>query len=650
MPIPAIAGSLVGQYLANLMRRQGNKTDDNQAQFADGMGGGLEDGNTAVLNERNAAWADYQVPIDIPSGINPATGETVMMNPFYVPESKDYYTQQLENASWFNANPNTQGMNLISDPFQMSNYIGTGYASGQTSGLMGPGAATAQTPNTPSGRAAGDVTTLPTMNVTEDRINLEDLGFGGNLYQPFAGQLAGEITPGLGGVGTLNIAPQPTSTSTVSTTQTSGVTLTDNAGMVGPVGLDDLLNSTGGNIGVNNLNPALQIGVTPGIETGPTMLPGMTVTGSRTDVNPSTVNVTPGSTGGQVVEEGGTMPAVNVTATNTGSTTTTSTNFTGTNMLNELIKRRQEVPTQLPPYSVSTSSTTPTTTTTQFNPNARINLTGFQNQPFVGPVPYTGTSTSTTTSTQTSTTTNVRTDVGTTNNIGTTGTTAITLPGIGGGQGRNYRDFGLELGETSAALQAKQADLLNMYGGIYQNFLNQTLIPGAATSAQSDLAANQARLDRVRSGILSPEDVRNSQQAAREAYAARGQVMGPGAISSEILNRENIRQQREDQARAAYQASMGNALNVANLQTGNIFQPIGSLISGTFNPLSPYAADVYGTNVNAQLARDISNQNNAAAVQAAQFGANATRSAANTAATTNVVNEFLKGLFTGGIG
>lgn len=527
----------------------------------------------------------------------------------------------------------TTGTQSANDPFQMSSYIAPSGGGGATV-TASTATSTATTSVTPSGQG---VTTLPAFNVNETPIGADDLGFGGNLYQPFSGQLPGTITPGAGGVGTLNIAPQPTSTSTVSTTQTSGVTLTGNSSMVGPVGLDDLLNSTGGNININN--PALQIGVTPGTETGPTMLPGMTVTGTRINVNPSTVNVTPGSTGGNVTTEGGTLPAVTVTTSNPNVTTTTTTTsrFTGTDMLNELIRR--QTPTVLPPYTVTTSSNTATNVTTQVNPNTRIDLSGFNNRPFVGPIPYTGTATSTTTSTTTSTatstTTNVRTDTGTTSNVGTIATNT-SVSSITGTQGRNYRDFGLELGETTAALRAKQADLLNMYGGIYQNFLNQTAIPQAATSSLADLAASQAKLDRIRAGQLSPEDIRNSQQAAREAYAARGQVMGPGAISSEILNRENIRQQREDQARAAYQSAMGNVLNTANLQTGNIFQPIGSLISGTFNPLSPYAADVYGTNVNAQLARDIAQQNNLAAVQAAQFGANATRSAANTQAGTQI--------------
>jgi hypothetical protein len=658
LPIPGILGSVAGQALANWFRSQ--QKDPNLSglgDFNDATPGGYDPTAYGRGGETVGAqnWSDYNVPVDIPSGINPNTGETVMLNPFYVPAQKDYQTTALENFWTFTNNDNFgSGITLVSDPFQMANYIGTAQTGGQTTGLMGAQGQTAQ-PVTPSGQPAGDVTVLPTMKVTDDRINIEDLGFGGNVFTPGAGLPPGQIETGPSGVSTYVPNVTPTATSAVTTTQTPGVTLTPNAGLVsglvGPVSAEDLLNMTGGNVTTGTVNPALVIGNTPITETGPTMMPGMTVTGNRVDTGTmtgptgglTTVNVTPGSTGGQVIQEGGTLPTVNVTATNTG--TSNATRFSGTDMLNELVSRQ---PTQLPPYTVSTSSTTQTNVNTAFNPNATISLTGLQNQPFVGPVPYTPPQTTTTSSTATSTATTGIT--GTTTNTGTTpgaGTTTSTLPSIGGGQGRNYRDFALELGETSAALQAKQQDLLNMYGGIYQNFLGQTSIPGAATSAASDLASSQQRLNNIRAGILSPEDLRNSQQAAREAYAARGQVMGTGAIGAEILNRENVRQQREAQAMQAYQNAMGNTLNVANLQTGNIFQPIGSLISGTFNPLSPYAADVYGTNVNAQLARDISNQNNAAAIQAAQFGANATRSAANTQLGANLIGNLIGGIFGG---
>ena len=198
------------------------------------------------------------------------------------------------------------------------------------------------------------------------------------------------------------------------------------------------------------------------------------------------------------------------------------------------------------------------------------------------------------------------------------------------------RDLEAELGKSLAALQKYQPQMLGMYSSIYNQFMPESL-KAASTSALSQLQADEAKLARLRAGQLSPEDVRQSQQAAREAYGARGQVMGPGAIGAEILNRENIRQQREDQARAAYQASMGNLFNTANLQTGNIFNPIASLISGSFNPLGAYPADVYGTNVNAQLAREIAQKNYEAAVKSAELSGSAQRSGATTSAIGSIL-------------
>lgn len=213
---------------------------------------------------------------------------------------------------------------------------------------------------------------------------------------------------------------------------------------------------------------------------------------------------------------------------------------------------------------------------------------------------------------------------------GGTGTTTPT-----GTKAATERDFAKELGITLAALQKYQPELLGMYKDLYQSFMPQGLT-AAETSGLAQMRLDEEKLNRLRQGLLSPEDIRTATQGAREAYGARGQVFAPGAIGAEILNREAIRQQREDQARAAYQQSMGNVLNVANLQTGNIFQPIGSLLSSTFNPLGAYPADVYGTNVNAALARDIAERNKEAAIESARMAGAAGTSAAKTSAAGSI--------------
>jgi hypothetical protein len=205
--------------------------------------------------------------------------------------------------------------------------------------------------------------------------------------------------------------------------------------------------------------------------------------------------------------------------------------------------------------------------------------------------------------------------------VGTYGTNAQTLT--------TKRDFGAELAESLAALKNNQSGIMGMYGDLYKQFM-----PKGITDTESSIIdqykTDLARLQQRQAGVLAPEDIRQSQQAAREAYGARGQVMGRGAVGAEIMGRENIRQQREDQARAGMQASYGNIMNMANLQTGNIFSPIGNLMSNTFNPLSPYAGDVYGTNVNAQLAKEIAQKNYDAAVRSAELSGAATKSASDT--------------------
>ena len=208
------------------------------------------------------------------------------------------------------------------------------------------------------------------------------------------------------------------------------------------------------------------------------------------------------------------------------------------------------------------------------------------------------------------------------------------------------RDIAAELAKTLPALQQNQAAIQKMYGDLYSQFMPAGITaaePSLISQYQSDLA----RLQQRQAGMLSPEDVRQSQQAAREAYGARGQVMSPGAIGAEILNREAIRQQREEQARQALQQSYGNILNTANIQTGNLFSPIASLMSGTFNPLGAYPADVYGTNVNAQLAREIAQKNYEAAVKSAELSGAAQRQAGTTAAAGSIGSALIPSLIQG---
>jgi hypothetical protein len=172
--------------------------------------------------------------------------------------------------------------------------------------------------------------------------------------------------------------------------------------------------------------------------------------------------------------------------------------------------------------------------------------------------------------------------------------------------------------------------------------------------AQAQSAADQARI--AQAGILSREDTRDAQQAAREAWAARGMVNSEGAVGSEILNRDALVRQRENEARAYGQQSSGNLYNAVGANTANVFDPMNAILGqqygmqtnnmgsnaqlfnqgaalssgglgnqyaqNVFNPFSTYSNDVYGTNINAYYADQIAKRNNAAAIEGARLSGN----------------------------
>jgi hypothetical protein len=373
---------------------------------------------------------------------------------------------------------------------------------------------------------------------------------------------------------------------------------------------------------------------------GVTTLDPFQVVGSRTPQVSFTFNqptqTTPGATGETGGEGVQTLPTMTVTGTQPAPTQPTPfSTADAINLLNQATANWGQTPITLPPVT-ATAGTTATTTVT---PNVTLPPPVNPPSSVIVPPQVTIPNVSTTPTTpQFQPVSPTPTAIGGGTGTAGTGTTTTT-------SAMNQRDLEAELGKSLAALQKYQPQMLGMYKDIYNQFMPESLT-AASQSALGQLQADEAKLARLRAGILSPEDVRQSQQAAREAYGARGQTMGTGAIGAEILNRENIRQQREDQARAAYQQSMGNLFNTANLQTGNIFNPIASLISGSFNPLGAYPADVYGTNVNAQLARDIAQKNYEAAIKSAELSGSAQRTASTTGALGNIFGSLLPAAIT----
>ena len=210
----------------------------------------------------------------------------------------------------------------------------------------------------------------------------------------------------------------------------------------------------------------------------------------------------------------------------------------------------------------------------------------------------------------------------------------------------------------------------NMYGA-----LNRTNTAAGTTGQPSDIQTmleQQAREGLALGGQLSPEDIRRSQQAAREAWSARGLVNSTGAVADEVLNRDALARQRlaERQALASAvdqqgfsqrQQGFGNQIQNSLLQMQGAFNPFQTITSanttnqgsnqqlfsqgagfssGAFgnqnvnqlvNPFSPYAQDVFNSNFNAGNARYISAGNNAAAMAGARD-----------AATGDIANSFLR--------
>lgn len=116
--------------------------------------------------------------------------------------------------------------------------------------------------------------------------------------------------------------------------------------------------------------------------------------------------------------------------------------------------------------------------------------------------------------------------------------------------------YGQELGKVAGP--QLQSDL----GTIDQNLVNQYMgaMPGVAAAAQK--LGEQANLDLAAGRSLTPEQERLATQAAREAYAARGMALGPQAITSEVLNREELANQRYRERQAAAQQAMGTISNL----------------------------------------------------------------------------------------
>ncbi len=160
-------------------------------------------------------------------------------------------------------------------------------------------------------------------------------------------------------------------------------------------------------------------------------------------------------------------------------------------------------------------------------------------------------------------------------------------------------------------------------GALGQQLYGQAM--EAAPTAASDTFRRRAAEMAVSTGQLSPEELRNAQQATREAFASRGLEMSNQAIAAEAMSRSEAVRQR--QAQDIQQAAALNQAYLADL-----------------NASRGFATGVYGQdlgrsqmNQDAQLRSALANQaagvqlslaDQAAINQASQFGAMSANEAA----------------------
>lgn len=161
--------------------------------------------------------------------------------------------------------------------------------------------------------------------------------------------------------------------------------------------------------------------------------------------------------------------------------------------------------------------------------------------------------------------------------------------------------------EARAALGRATADTgeIRSIGSILQQQAPETAIERTLRQqAEAELALGRG---------LSPEEVRDSQQAARAAFAARGLGTSMGSTAAEILNRDSAARAREADRRTF-------AGNVNNMVTGNVTnrfgqaanvlgnaaQLEGGIASQTAN-LDPYSRALGSAQIGSQLSGNLTN-------------------------------------------
>lgn len=99
-------------------------------------------------------------------------------------------------------------------------------------------------------------------------------------------------------------------------------------------------------------------------------------------------------------------------------------------------------------------------------------------------------------------------------------------------------------------------------GTIDQGLVDQYMGAQPGVSGIASQLAQQAQADLAAGRSLTPEEERMSQQSARQAYASRGMAMGPQSMAAEILNQNQLANQRYQQRQQAGQQIAGTISNL----------------------------------------------------------------------------------------
>ena len=186
-----------------------------------------------------------------------------------------------------------------------------------------------------------------------------------------------------------------------------------------------------------------------------------------------------------------------------------------------------------------------------------------------------------------------------------------------------------------AARAARVADIASRdvtQGALGQQLYGQAM--QAAPTAASETFRRRAAEMALSTGQLSPEELRNAQQATREAFAARGLEMSNQAIAGEAMARAEAVRQRQaqdiQQAAALNQAYLADLNASRGFATGVYGQDLGMQQANQ-------AAALQAAQANQAAGMQLSLADQAALNQAAQFGAAARNQAAQFSASAQNV-------------